>query len=43
METMTEEKKREMGDLVSVFYFPDTIVPLAKSVVPYGELYVVIF
>lgn len=34
--------KKRFEDLVSTFDFPNTIVPSAKSVVPYGELSVVI-
>lgn len=40
---MIAEKKKRFVDLVSVSDFSHTIGPLEKSVMPYGELHVVIF
>jgi hypothetical protein len=42
METMRIEKKK-IEDLVNMFYFKNTIAPLTKSSMTYGELCVIIF
>lgn len=39
----SRKRKKRFGNLVSVFDFSNTIAPLEKSVVPYGELCEVIF